>query len=82
MSDFLKIAEDEAKHFSLLEERLGEMGCKYGDLAVHGALWESAMETSHSLFSRLAIIHLVRLLLFVLLCLSLFDFADAIFLPA
>ncbi|GAA5875313.1 hypothetical protein JCM16303_000580 [Sporobolomyces ruberrimus] len=60
VSDFLKIAEDEAKHFSLLEERLGEMGCKYGDLAVHGALWESAMETSHSLFSRLAIIHLVH----------------------
>ncbi|GAA6012423.1 hypothetical protein JCM11491_004328 [Sporobolomyces phaffii] len=60
VADFLKIAEDEAKHFSLLEKRLDEMGCKYGDLAVHGALWESAMETSHSLFSRLAIIHLVH----------------------
>ncbi|GAA5996598.1 hypothetical protein JCM5350_006757 [Sporobolomyces pararoseus] len=59
-SDFLKIAEDEAKHFTLLVERLEQMGCKYGELAVHGALWESAIETSHSLFSRLAIIHLVH----------------------
>ena len=62
VADFLKIAEDEAKHFTLLEQRLNEMGCKYGDLAVHGALWESAVETSHSLFSRLAIIHLVSFL--------------------
>ncbi|GAA6062262.1 hypothetical protein JCM10212_001776 [Sporobolomyces blumeae] len=60
VSDFLKVAEDEAKHFTLLVERLDEMGCKYGDLAVHNGLWESATTTSHSLFSRLAIIHLVH----------------------
>jgi uncharacterized ferritin-like protein (DUF455 family) len=28
-------------------------------LAVHAGLWDSALETSHSLLSRLAIIHLV-----------------------
>lgn len=59
-SDFLKVAEDEAKHFTLLEERLREMGSWYGEFAVHNGLWESALETSQSLFSRLAIIHLVR----------------------
>lgn len=37
-----------------------ELGTDYGDLPVHHGLWESAHETSHSLFSRLAIIHLVH----------------------
>lgn len=60
VADFLKVAEDEAKHFTLLEERLGELGTRFGDLKVHGALWESAEETKDSLFSRLAIVHLVR----------------------
>lgn len=32
----------------------------YGTLPVHAALWESATVTSHSLRSRLAIIHLVH----------------------
>jgi uncharacterized ferritin-like protein (DUF455 family) len=82
-SDFLKVAEDEAKHFTLLRkvsraessaidnpsradllcslsQRMKELGTDYGDLPVHHGLWESAHETSHSLFSRLAIIHLVH----------------------
>ncbi|KWU46559.1 DUF455-domain-containing protein [Rhodotorula sp. JG-1b] len=60
VADFLKVAEDEAKHFTLLSERLEALGCKYGDLSVHNGLWESALQTSHSLFSRLAIIALVH----------------------
>ncbi|GAA5971293.1 hypothetical protein JCM8115_005497 [Rhodotorula mucilaginosa] len=60
VADFLKVAEDEAKHFTLLSERLAALGCKYGDLSVHNGLWESALQTSHSLFSRLAIIALVH----------------------
>lgn len=35
VADFLKVAEDEAKHFTLLSERLEALGCKYGDLSVH-----------------------------------------------
>ncbi|GAA5920239.1 hypothetical protein JCM1841_000436 [Sporobolomyces salmonicolor] len=60
VADFLKVAEDEAKHFTLLSERLEQLGSKYGDLAVHNGLWESATATSHSLFARLAVIHLVH----------------------
>ncbi|KAK4058905.1 hypothetical protein OIO90_000351 [Microbotryomycetes sp. JL221] len=57
--DWLKVAEDEAKHFSILRKRLKELGTEFGDLPVHHGLWESARETQ-TLFSRLAIIHLVH----------------------
>lgn len=66
-SDFLKVALDEAKHFTLLQRRLMEMGSYFGALPVHHGLWESAVETSESLSARLcmclsdaAIIHLVH----------------------
>lgn len=59
-SDFVKVAEDEAKHFSLLCRRLEQLGTKFGDLPVHHGLWESAAETRESLLARLSIIHLVH----------------------
>ena len=57
-SDFIKVACDEAKHFTFLENRLKELGSCYGAYPVHGSLWESATETSHDLLSRLAIVHM------------------------
>ncbi|EJT50762.1 hypothetical protein A1Q1_08110 [Trichosporon asahii var. asahii CBS 2479] len=57
--DWAKVAEDEAKHFSLLNKRLREMGSYFGSQTVHAGLWKSAMETADSLLSRIAIIHLV-----------------------
>ncbi len=59
-SDFLKVAEDEAKHFSLLVERLEALGSYFGSHPVHHGLWDSALETMHSLPARLSIIHLVH----------------------
>ncbi|KAF8659281.1 hypothetical protein AX16_001856 [Volvariella volvacea WC 439] len=61
-SDFTKMAEDEAKHFSMLTSRLSEVSpsTPYGSMPVHASLWESAIITSQSLRSRLAIIHLVH----------------------
>ncbi|KAJ7074750.1 hypothetical protein C8F01DRAFT_1101684 [Mycena amicta] len=61
-SDFTKMALDESKHFSLLTSRLSATspGTPYGTMPVHASLWESATITSHSLRSRLAIIHLVH----------------------
>lgn len=56
VADHLQVALDEAKHFTLLRERMKQIdGTNYGDLAVHHGLWESAHETRLSLFSRLAI---------------------------
>ena len=39
--DWLKVANDEAKHFSLLRARLEELGSYFGALPVHHGLWES-----------------------------------------
>ncbi|KAL5638635.1 hypothetical protein ACGC1H_003108 [Rhizoctonia solani] len=59
-TDWVKVAEDEAKHFSLLSSRLTQLGTYYGSQAVHAGLWDSATRTSHSLSARLCIIHLVH----------------------
>ncbi|GLB42695.1 putative DUF455-domain-containing protein [Lyophyllum shimeji] len=61
-SDFTKMALDESKHFTLLTSRLSAISpsTPYGTMPVHASLWESASVTSHSLRSRLAIIHLVH----------------------
>lgn len=42
-----QVAEDECRHFLLLEARLKEMGSYYGAFQVHDGLWESAGETAH-----------------------------------
>ncbi|RXK37771.1 hypothetical protein M231_04927 [Tremella mesenterica] len=57
--DWAKVAEDEAKHFTLLSKRLVELGSYFGAHSVHAALWDSAVQTSQSLSARIAIIHLV-----------------------
>jgi uncharacterized ferritin-like protein (DUF455 family) len=58
--DWLKVARDEAKHFSLLRTRIEELGSHFGALPVHHGLWQSATETAHDLRSRISIIALVH----------------------
>ncbi|KAG7672927.1 hypothetical protein Ndes2526B_g08547 [Nannochloris sp. 'desiccata'] len=59
-SDWIQVAEDEARHFSLLLLRLQAAGLDYGSLAAHDGLWESAMETAGSLAARLSVEHAVH----------------------
>ncbi|KAI8849407.1 hypothetical protein BC829DRAFT_416855 [Chytridium lagenaria] len=59
-SDFLKVAADEARHFTYLVDRLEALDCKYGDLPIHGGLWDSAKISSSCLLDRLAIVHMVH----------------------
>lgn len=59
-SDFLKVAEDEAKHFTLLCERLEALGSYFGALPVHSGLWASATQTREELLERIAIVNLVH----------------------
>ena len=56
---WMKVADEEAKHFSLLRERLKIEGHDYGDFPAHDGLWEAAGETGHDLTARLAIVPLV-----------------------
>lgn len=59
-TDWLRIAADEARHFSIWENRLREMDSFYGAYPVHDALWESASLTKDSVLERLAIVHMVH----------------------
>ncbi len=56
---WMKVADEEAKHFTLLRKRLQLEGHDYGDLPAHDGLWEAAGETGHDLTARLAIVPLV-----------------------
>ena len=57
--DWVTVADEEAKHFLLLSNRLANLGAAYGDLPAHDGLWEAAAETAHDLLARLAIVPLV-----------------------
>lgn len=57
--DWCAVADDEAKHFLLLSERLRELGAAYGDLPAHDGLWESAERTAHDFAARLAVVPMV-----------------------
>eukprot|EP00897_Mesotaenium_endlicherianum_P004773 jgi/Mesen1/4323/ME000022S03611 len=58
--DFVKVASDEGRHFSILAARLEELGSSYGALPGHDGLWDSATETAGDLKARLAIEHCVH----------------------
>ncbi|XP_031500875.1 uncharacterized protein LOC116264671 [Nymphaea colorata] len=58
--DFVKVAQDEGRHFTLLSGRLQELGSFYGALPAHDGLWDSAIQTSNSLLARLAVEHCVH----------------------
>lgn len=57
--DWVQIAKEEARHFSLLSDRLKTIGMSYGSLPAHDGLWEAATRTSHNLLARLAVVPLV-----------------------
>ncbi|MDB3892418.1 ferritin-like domain-containing protein [Alphaproteobacteria bacterium] len=57
--DWLSVADDEARHFLMLDDRLSRMDAGYGDLPAHDGLWQAAQETAHDLLARLAIAPLV-----------------------
>jgi uncharacterized ferritin-like protein (DUF455 family) len=54
--DWLRIADEEAQHFGLLEGLLQASGGCYGDLPAHDGLWDAARQTSGSLLARLAVV--------------------------
>lgn len=54
--DWLRVADEEALHFSMIREHLLGMGVDYGDLPAHGGLWRHAEETDDNVLARLAIV--------------------------
>jgi len=54
--DWLVVAEDEVRHFLMLEKLLKTQGFRYGDFGVHSFLFDTSMATSKSLLDRMAVI--------------------------
>lgn len=54
--DWLSVANDEARHFQLLSERLESLGYAYGDFPAHNGLWEMAVRTADDVMKRMALV--------------------------
>ncbi|WP_321904579.1 ferritin-like domain-containing protein [Paraburkholderia tropica] len=55
-ADWLKVAAEEAYHFSLLVKRLADYGHAYGDFPAHNGLWEMCERTSGDVLARMALV--------------------------
>ena len=53
---WLRVAEEEALHFSLLRQRLRELGHDYGGFPAHNGLWDMACRTAHDPLARMALV--------------------------
>lgn len=56
VADWISVAADEARHFSLLQARLVAMGYAYGDFPAHDGLWEMAVKTDGAVLARMALV--------------------------
>ncbi len=54
--DWVRVADEEARHFGLLSRRLQEMGYAYGDFDAHDGLWEMARKTAGDVLVRMALV--------------------------
>ena len=54
--DWLKVASEEAHHFSLLSARLAEFGHAYGDFPAHDGLWDMCERTRGDVLARMALV--------------------------
>ncbi|MEP6964569.1 MAG: ferritin-like domain-containing protein, partial [Polaromonas sp.] len=54
--DWLQVAAEESRHFSLLRALLQSMGHDYGDFAAHTGLWDMTRKTEGDLLARMALV--------------------------
>lgn len=54
--DWLRVAAEEAYHFTLLRDHLRELGREYGDFPAHDGLWRMAEKTAHDPLARMALV--------------------------
>ncbi|AJY11901.1 hypothetical protein AK34_1005 [Burkholderia dolosa AU0158] len=55
-ADWLKVAAEEAYHFTLLSDRLAAFGHTYGDFPAHNGLWEMCERTRADVLARMALV--------------------------
>lgn len=54
--DWLRVAAEEAFHFSLLQEHLASLGHAYGDFTAHDNLWQMCEKTADDVVARMALV--------------------------
>lgn len=54
--DWLRVADEEALHFTMLSGHLGTLGYAYGDFPGHDSLWEMVAKTSGDVLARMALV--------------------------
>jgi len=54
--DWLRVASEEALHFTLLREHLLSLGCDYGSFDAHDGLWTMTQRTAHDVTARMALV--------------------------
>lgn len=55
-TDWLRVAEEEARHYSMLSAHLQVLGYQYGDFTAHDSLWEMVEKTSGDIVARMALV--------------------------
>ena len=54
--DWLRVADEEALHFTLLHAHLQDMGYRYGDFPGHDGLWNMCEKTKDDVLARMALV--------------------------
>jgi uncharacterized ferritin-like protein (DUF455 family) len=54
--DWLRVASEEALHFTLLREHLQTLGFEYGSFDAHDGLWTMTQRTAHDVTARMALV--------------------------
>jgi len=54
--DWIRIAAEEARHFTMLRDHLVALGFDYGSFTAHNGLWEMAVKTAHDPLVRMALV--------------------------
>ena len=54
--DWVRVAGEEALHFTLLQTHLASLGHAYGDFAAHDGLWAMAERTRGDVLARMALV--------------------------
>ncbi len=54
--DWLRVADEEAHHFTLLNRALQDMGWGYGDFPAHDGLWSMCIKTQDDITARMALV--------------------------
>ena len=55
-ADWLRVTNEEALHFDLLNAHLNTLGYAYGDFPAHNGLWDMALKTAHDPLVRMALV--------------------------